>query len=177
MKKQILDLIKVELSVKSTSFKVSFLQCWPSTCTCSLWFSDSSLGSQTFCTPCFKVMGLDAELTLMYWQTIRSCGKRKEVASSLFSRIHWRKPISLIGFFRTVRIQSRGERSSIRFKWPSRKMPKFALLPVCLVCGLFHQTPCEKRTYPLSLTSPSGTPDRIFLCLLGEAHGAAGMLY
>lgn len=53
-------------------------------------------------------------------------------------------------------------------------MPKFALLPVCLVCGLFQQTPCEKRTHPLSLTYPLRAPDRILVFLLGEAHGATG---
>lgn len=176
MKKKILDLKRRSCLLNpqvsySPSCNAVWVHAW------SLWFSDSSLGSQTFSTPCFKIMGFDAELTLMYyWQTIRSCGKRKEVASSLFSRIHWRKPISPFGFFRTVRIQNGGKGAVSDLNGTSEKC-QFTLLPVCLVCGLFQQTPCEKRTHPLSLTSSSGAPDRIFLCLLGEAHGAAGMLY
>lgn len=98
---------------------------------CSLWFSDSSLGSQTFSTPFFKIMVFESELILMYWQTTRSCGKRKEVASSLFSRIHWRKPVSPFGFFRTVRIQSRGERSSIWLEWHFRKIQSL----LCYQCA------------------------------------------
>lgn len=120
----------------------------------------------------------------MNWQTSRSCGKRKKFASSLFSRIHWRKPTPFC-FFWTVRIQSRGKRSSIWFEWHLREMPKFAPLPVCIVLGLLQQTPwpMEKQTCSLSLASPSGAQDGIFLCIPWDTRrvagpaGSMGMLY
>lgn len=108
----------------------------------------------------------------MNWQTIRSCRKRKEVAWSLFSRTHWRKAISPFGFFWTVRIQSGEEKERYLLEWHLREMPKFALLPVCIVLGLLQQTSWPVKNRHIHCL-PSGAQDRIFLCITVRHTGAA----
>lgn len=114
----------------------------------------------------------------MNWQTIRSCGKRREVASSLFSRIHWRKLISPFGLFWMVRIQRGGQRGKTKHLiWMALKRNAEVCSFTSVHCPWAFPADfmtCGNQTRSLSLISPSWVQDGIFLCILSEARRAAG---
>lgn len=112
----------------------------------------------------------------MNWQTVRSCGKRREVASSLFSRIHWRKLISPFGLFWTVRIQRVGGKKQHLIWMALKRNAKVCSLTSVHCPWAFpaDSMTCENQTHSLSLISPSGAQDGIFLCIPCEACRAAG---